>query len=165
MKKIAAAISVYSYSCLASCKGLRRRALTFAAAVLATSGPMFGDALAIGKTTKQHQMVLSCPMPLPESDKLCRALADGIRAISPDSVLYFAQENLGHASGTHVSLVVTSQNHFGIIGHLEWRTASSPKPSKGPEVRFDVMDTTLSAEFFPHFVQGLLEATPEFLAE
>lgn len=116
----------------------------------------------MGDSSDQRKIYVDCPSDVPNPGALCDALIGAVTDAAPGAVVQNADPNIAlEGNDLSLSLHLARVAKDGIGGHLEWRTAQTPTPTSGPRVDFDVVDTAMSAKFYPKFVKGLLRSAPE----
>lgn len=123
-----------------------------------------GGGYAIGDSSSQNVIMVSCPQDVPDPAALCDALIDAITETTPNTDIRQSDAASDAAlknGDIALTLRLSHISETGIGGHLEWRTAKNSELNVGPTVDFNVMDKTMSAIFYPKFAQGLLKSSPD----
>lgn len=120
--------------------------------------------------TEAHQfnrsvIKLSCPLEVPEPERLCRAMIQALSEIVPSSIIQHmphGKQAPDHPEYTEISLLVTEVTTSHIRGYLDWQIGQGERHS-GPVMQLDIMDTELSPAIYDEFARGLVNSSSRML--
>lgn len=113
-------------------------------------------------------IALRCPPEAPEPQALCRAMFQALAQAAPGAAIrtLAPSESFSPRAGDlDVSLRLDDVLPNRVTGHLEWRRGQDGDLQRGPDVNLEVMDTTVSPQFYAQFADGMVRATPTLLSE
>jgi len=125
-------------------------------AVTIASGP----SKAMSQQRARPVVTLHCAVTAPQVESLCQALVQRLAAEVPGAVIRRVATPVDDTPML-VALDAAVVSARQMSGRLSWKRGTTAR-QQGPEVRFDVMDATLSATVYDGFAQGLIRASPDF---
>lgn len=119
---------------------------------------------AAARAPERPVVLLSCPDPAPGGGPLCQALIQALAETAGSAgpvirPVARGAETPQRPGDTGVALHLAAAGEHRLAGHLDWRQGAAPR-RRGPEVRLDVMDGTISPELRAGFARDLIRATP-----
>jgi len=137
----------------------------FASQLVATLGLVAMTTAATATMPERPVVLVMCPVAPDHDDDLCQALAQALReqALAGVIVRQVGSETLPplRPGDVAVSLMIEERDARGISGHLEWHAGPDGADATSPQVRLDVMDTTLSPAMYLNFTRSLVQVATE----
>lgn len=142
---------------------IRMRALV--AAIAATLGVVAMTADTQARVPERPVVTITCPADTAQDDALCAAIAQALGDMAASGAVIVRHK--GDMDPTlrpgdlGIVFVLDARDDTGLAGHLEWQTGPDAPLRTGPQVRLDVMDSTLSPAMYQNFARGLVQIDPD----